>query len=268
MMMGGVNRVVTKGTLYGIHQISFTGPEADPNAPIFSPSFMVEFQKNIATLQDYVDEMGVNPRIIGLASKTPPDDIDWLTREELIAMRVENVPYTEDDGQSYEALNIPGVTGEETFDLSSLELPTIYNQLSGTPPIKLESLAKGVAQSLARRVVLAETQSVDEMERSLLNSYALSVDYNGQRWSGAEILAEKRRMIKDWGVRRRVIDENTVNVDCTDGDAACTVTGEYTSELGLSEDGFISKARWRFSCEVIMPMSAPRVVRETSELLQ
>lgn len=267
MMMGGVNRVVTKGTQYGIHQISFTGPDVDPNAPVFSPSFMVSFQKDIANLQDYVDEMGVDPRIIGLASRTPPDDIDWLTRDELIAMRVENVPYTEDGGQSYEALNIPGVTGEQTFDLSSLEIPSIYNQLTAAEPIKLESLAKGVATSMARRVVMAETQTVEEMERSLLNSYALSVDYNGQKWSGAEILAEKRRMIKDWGVRRRSIDESTLRVTCSDGDTACTVSGEYTSELGLSEEGFISKARWSFTCEIILPMSAPRVVRETSVLL-
>lgn len=268
MMMGGVNRVVTKDTQYGIHQISFTGPETDPNAPIFSPSFMVDFQKSIATLQDYVDEMGVNPRIIGLASKTPPDDIDWLTREELIAMKIENVPYAEDGGQSYETLNIPGVTGPETFDLASLEIPSLYNQLSLDGPIKLESLAKGVATSLARRVILAETQTEEEMDRSLLNSYALNVEYDGKIWSGADILAEKRRMIKDWGVRRRTIDEDSLKVTCSDNDTVCSVTGEYTSELGLSEDGFISKARWSFSCDVILPMSAPRVVRETSELIQ
>lgn len=268
MMMGGVNRVVTKGTQFGIHQISFTGPEISSDAAIFSPAFLVEFQKDIAKLQDYVDAMGVNPRIIGLASKTPPNDIDWLSRDELVGLNVENVPSPEAEGQSYEALAIPGVTGGEVFDLSSLEIPSIYNQLQFSPSISLESLAAGVSKSMARRVVLAETQSEENMERSLLNSYALSVDYNGQRWSGPDILAEKRRMIKDWGVRRRTIDEDSLRVTCNDSENACTVSGEYDSELGVSEDGFISKAKWRFTCEIILPMSAPRVVRETSELVQ
>jgi len=40
------------------------------------------------------------------------------------------------------------------------------------------------------------------------------------------------------------------------------VSGDYDYELGVEEGGFISKARWHFTMEVMLPLVLPRVTSE------
>ena len=80
--------------------------------------------------------------------------------------------------------------------------------------------------------------------------------------SGEDVVAEKRRMVSEWGVRRRSIDENSLSVECEKDDLYCTVSGEYDYDLGVSEGGFISTARWRFTMDVMLPLVLPRVTSE------
>jgi hypothetical protein len=268
MMYGGVQRVVTKGTQFGVHQVSFTPLDADPELPRYSNEFMVKFQKDMADLHDYTRDMGVDTQVVSIASRTAPADVTWLTREQLISLNIDNTPSADPEGQTLETISIPGVT--EPVDLPELVITELYNQVSPSNGeiAGLRGLAQSVAIGMARRVITAEAKTEVEMEKSLLNSYALNVEYNGTNWSPAQILAEKRRMIQDWGVRRRSVEEDTLKVTCTETASACTVTGIYNSELGLAEDGFISKARWNFAVDVILPMSLPRVARETQSLVE
>ena len=110
---------------------------------------------------------------------------------------------------------------------------------------------------------MAETQDLAGMEESLANSYAANVEYNGRLVSGDSIVAEKRRMVKDWGVRNRTIDEDSLKVNCEEDDLWCTVSGDYDYELGVAEGGFLSKNRWHFTMDIMVPLVLPRVMKET-----
>jgi hypothetical protein len=259
MTMGGVNRVVVKDTAFGVHQFSFAEP--DPEKPVFTTKNLEEFQTMVADLHDYASEMGVDTQVVAIASRTPPGDITNLTREQLVAFKVDNVPAEEQEGQPLESVSIPGINAP------ALAPPGLLKELQLNLP-QLQGLAVTVSTAVARRVILAEAQDLDEMEKSLANSYGPRVRFNGQVWTGAQVVAEKRRMVSEWGYRRIVIDDATVNVTCSDNDLSCTVTGAYDSELGVSADGMISKTRFTFEILVVLPLALPVVTQEISALVQ
>lgn len=271
MVMGGVNRVVTKQAQYGVHQFSFDAASADPDKPMFTARDVEAHQAMVGDLADYADSMGVDPRVVVLASRTPPSSLTFLTREQLVSYKVDNVPSPDPDGQENGNVVIPGVTEQQvagatesgTSILDGLKIGTEKTSIYESLTIKPHRLSSTIALATARRLVMAETQDLAGMEESLANSYAFTVEYNGRAMSGDSVVAEKRRMVSDWGVRRRAIDEDSLNVSCEKDDLYCTVSGDYDYELGMSEGGFISKARWHFTMDVILPLVLPRVSAET-----
>lgn len=256
MLMGGVNRVVTREGRYGVHQFSFSDASADPDKPVFTAKDVETHQAMVGELSEYADSMGVDPRVVAVASRTPPADMTFLTRQQLVDFRVDNVPTAEAEGQPNDNVLIPGL---EQQTASVAESTSIYESLQ----LKPQRLAATVALATARRLVMAETLDLAGMEESLANSYAFNVEYNGQKMSGDQVVAEKRRMVSDWGVRRRAIDENSLTVTCEEDDLYCTVSGDYDYDLGMSEGGFISTARWHFTMDIILPLVLPRVTSET-----
>jgi hypothetical protein len=110
MLMGGEHRVITRGTRFGMHQFYNLEALQRPDEKFYSARDLIEKQKLIARLSEYVDEMGVDQAVIALASKTAPDRVSLLSRRQLIAYRIENVATREAEGQRLEALVIPGVT--------------------------------------------------------------------------------------------------------------------------------------------------------------
>ncbi len=253
MLMGGLNRVVTREAKYGVHQFSFSDASTDPNKPLFTARDVETHQIMVGELADYADAMGVDPRVVVLASRTPPASMTYLTRQQLVAYKVDNVPNDAAEGQSNADIFIPGVTRQSAAP--SEPETSIFESLQ----IKPHGIASTIAVAMARRLVMAETQDLVGMEVSLANSYAQNVEYNGRLMSGDDVLAEKRHMVSNWGVRRRTIDDNTLQVSCEQDDLYCTVTGEYDYELGVAEGGFISQNRWRFSMDIILPLVLPRV---------
>jgi hypothetical protein len=263
MMMGGVNRVVAKNTRFGVHQFSFEAASAEPDKPFFSANDIAKQQDDVASLHDYADEMGVNPRVVDVASHTRPDGITWLTRQQLVDFRIDNVQSADPEGQEANAITIPGVTEPQVAaggDISILEALKIHVD---KPKIKITSIAAASAIGLTRRVILAETLALPDLENALDKAYGLHVEYNGGLRNGDEVVADKRRKASSWGVRRREIDDSTLNATCDENGISCTVTGEFDSALGVSEGGFVSQSRWRFTCEVMLPLTLPRVTAET-----
>jgi len=256
MLMGGINRVVTREAQYGVHQFSFGEAGADPDKPLFTARDVETHQIMVGELADYADAMGVDPRVVVVASRTPPKDMTFLTRQQLVAYKVDNVPVDNPDGQSNSNVMIPGVTEQQSA--AAPASTSIFESLQ----IRPHRIASTIALATARRLVMAETQDLVAMEESLANSYASNSEYNGRLMSGDAVVAEKRRMVSEWGVRRRNIHEDTLSATCEEDDLYCTVTGEYDYALGLSETGFISESRWRFTMEVILPLVLPRVSEE------
>jgi hypothetical protein len=254
MVMGGVNRVVAKGAQYGVHQFFNMDALAEPDKPYFSANEVAQQQDLLAGLHDYAQAMGVDTNVVAIASHTPPPGVTYLTREQLVNFRVDNVPSADPEGQAVESIVIPGVTAAATPSFAPPDLVPMTLAPGG--------LAGIVSIATVRRLIMAETLDAAGMEAGMANSYAFNVEYDGRLWPADAVMAEKRRMVAEWGYRRRVIDEATWHVECSANDISCTVTGEYDSELGLSADGFVSKSRWRFTYEVVLPMALPRVAFE------
>jgi hypothetical protein len=109
VFMGGVQRVVIRGTRFGVHQFYNADALAKPDEKYYTARDFIENQKLIARLSEYVDEMGIDQAVLALASKTAPDSVNSLTRQQLQAYRIENVSTREAQGQAVGKLKIPGV---------------------------------------------------------------------------------------------------------------------------------------------------------------
>lgn len=68
----------------------------------------------VGELADYTETMGVDTHVVLLASRTPPANVTFLTRDQLVKYHVDNVPTDEDGGQSNGSVVIPGVTKTDT----------------------------------------------------------------------------------------------------------------------------------------------------------
>jgi hypothetical protein len=75
--MGGVDREISEGAAFGVHQFSGSGREDIA-------------QEMMALLGSYYDRMGVSRKLLDLASKTPSNDIRMIAKAEAIRLRIDN----------------------------------------------------------------------------------------------------------------------------------------------------------------------------------
>ncbi len=88
MLAGGVIREVAPGGMVGVHQHYF-----DRNTLL--PAFLAveSIQRGQGEVLDFLDEMGIDLRLMGPALKTPPESIYILVEEELRDLRVVTPDY-------------------------------------------------------------------------------------------------------------------------------------------------------------------------------
>ena|SRR2546428_637886 len=80
-LIGGINRHLETGARYGVHQ--FTGVRAnigDTNTQI-----------TVVLLAIYLEEMGVSRNLLDVASLVPPDQLHWLSQDEMQRLRIDNM---------------------------------------------------------------------------------------------------------------------------------------------------------------------------------
>jgi hypothetical protein len=257
---GGVNRVVTKGTRYAVHQFADPGA-TDSKTAYYTPEMMVGYQSLLSDLYVYTKNMGVDDAVVTIASRTPPETTTDLSRQQIVDYKVDNVPTDAPEGQELAAVTIPNAASQTTLEELKLDIPD-------AAPTQLEPLAHILSKAMSRRIVMAETLDPAGMDASLLNTYAINVEYNGRIWPAGDVLAEKRRIVSEWGVRKRAIDDATWKVSCTENNITCTVSGDYIYDFGLEEGGFVTTNRWHFEHEIILPMALPRISKETVTLVK
>lgn len=78
--LGGVNRVVTEGARLGVHQFSGANGDVGESAS----------QTIVTQVAMYVQEMGVDRRLIDLASSTPASSMYWLDANLVRSLQVDN----------------------------------------------------------------------------------------------------------------------------------------------------------------------------------
>ncbi|MFD1798069.1 hypothetical protein ACFSC1_19045 [Paracoccus aurantiacus] len=78
ILAGGVTRQATEGAVVGVHQ-HFFGKNT------LLPAFMAvrDVQRAQASVMDYLDEMGVDLRLMSFALRTPPEEIHILDDEKM-----------------------------------------------------------------------------------------------------------------------------------------------------------------------------------------
>lgn len=80
-VLGGLQRAVTPGAIYGIHQFSAASQQGETQATA---------QVTGVILRNYIREMGVNPELLDLASVTSANSIMVLSQDQVQALRVDN----------------------------------------------------------------------------------------------------------------------------------------------------------------------------------
>lgn len=90
LLAGGVRRSVARGGVVGVHQHYF-------GKNTMLPAFMAvaDMQRAQASVMDYLDEMGVDLRLMTHALRTRPDDINVLSPQVLEELRLTSVPVAE-----------------------------------------------------------------------------------------------------------------------------------------------------------------------------
>lgn len=87
--LGGVERFVSEGDKYGIHQHYLRRAWSEPLEKTVTAIDLTVSQFLTGVLMDYVIEMGVDPRLVSLATKVAPNkDMLLLKRDEQIKLRV------------------------------------------------------------------------------------------------------------------------------------------------------------------------------------
>ena len=83
ILAGGVTRQATEGAVVGVHQHYF-------GKNTLLPAFLAvsDVQRAQASVMDYLDEMGVDLRLMSLALRTPPEEIHILDTERMEALNL------------------------------------------------------------------------------------------------------------------------------------------------------------------------------------
>ena len=82
---GGVSRYVSGDGKLGVHQFASQPAIEHPDLPQFTGKDAIVDQDLVGQQLDYVKEMGVGADFVAIASRTPPSDIHWLTKEEIVS---------------------------------------------------------------------------------------------------------------------------------------------------------------------------------------
>lgn len=87
----GKNLIWTSGTgKIGIHQFYDSGALKDFERPIYSAKDLATTQVLVGILLEYTSRMGISADVVRIASKAGPNEIRWLSDEELIETRMDN----------------------------------------------------------------------------------------------------------------------------------------------------------------------------------
>ena len=82
--VGGVERTVHPNSRFGVHQFSVPNGQAGDSRT----------QIAVVELSDYLQEMGIDRRMLDRASVVPPTSIAWLSRAEIELFRIDNTTFT------------------------------------------------------------------------------------------------------------------------------------------------------------------------------
>jgi hypothetical protein len=191
--VGGVLRSADPGSI-GVHRTSFA-----PDTTINRDAAVAGVQAVTAEIIAYLDEMGVDPKLLAFSLRYDESDIRYLSASEMAELHVTTSPAT---SPSETVPNAPTASRE-------------------TSPRDLQDAAIG----FVRRLIETDEMDPNTTLDLVISSYADTIDYYGSTKSLQEVVADKRRYFQRWPERAYKIRPDTVLATCAN--SRCMVSGVY-----------------------------------------
>ncbi len=91
--LGGTERSLEPNSKLGFHRFSVKSGLEQPTAKLFTGHDLDSAQRITAALVFYTMKMGIDPRLVVLASGSAPDEVRWLSQDEARDLRVVYKPH-------------------------------------------------------------------------------------------------------------------------------------------------------------------------------
>ncbi|ESY74658.1 hypothetical protein X743_05070 [Mesorhizobium sp. LNHC252B00] len=184
--LGGVHRVAEPGSI-GVHRASLK-----PADGMSREEAKARVQLGTAAITSYVVEMGVDPKLIELASSYDKDDIRYLSASEMAELRVTNVA---------------------------------ANQSPAMPAPDARQQAESTAVAFVKDLIEHHGDNDDFALAQVQASYARTVDYYGKLTNLSSIIQDKRNYYHRWPERAYNVRNDSIVVTCAND--RCMVSGVY-----------------------------------------
>ncbi|MDX8513463.1 hypothetical protein [Mesorhizobium captivum] len=197
--LGGIHRVAEPSSI-GIHR-AFLKP-ADGMS---TEEAKARVQLGTAAIISYVVEMGVDPKLIELASSYGKHDIRYLSASEMAELRVTNA-----------------AANQSPVDAS--QVSTTPNPAPAPAPDARQQ-PESVAVAFVRDLIEYHGDNNDFALAQVQASYAPTVDYHGKLTNLSSIVQDKRNYYQRWPERTYKVRNDSIVVSCAND--RCMVSGIY-----------------------------------------
>ena len=199
--LGGVHRVAEPGSI-GVHRASFK-----PADGMSTEESEARVQLGTAAITSYVVEMGVDPKLMELASSYDKHDIRYLSASEMTELRVTNVA----------AIQSPADASQVSTGPKPAPAPV--------PAPDAKQQPESVAVAFVKDLIEHHGDNDDFALAQVQASYAPTVDYYGKMTSLTSIIQDKRNYYQRWPERGNNVRNDSIVVNCAND--RCMVSGVY-----------------------------------------
>ncbi|PBC11921.1 hypothetical protein [Mesorhizobium sp. WSM3859] len=199
--LGGIHRFAEPDSI-GIHRAFLK-----PTDGMSTQEAAARVQFGTAAIISYVVEMGVDPKLIELASSYGKHDLRYLSASEMAELRVTNV-----------------AADQSPADMS--QVPTRPNPAPlSAPASDARQQPESIAVAFVKGLIEHHGDNDDFALAQVQASYAPKVDYYGKLTNLRSIIQDKRNYYKRWPQRVYNVRNESVAVSCTND--RCMVSGVY-----------------------------------------
>lgn len=239
--MGGVKRLADPGSI-GVHRSSFS-----PDASVSTDVAVAGVQALTANIITYLNDMGVDPKLLAVALSYDKSDMRYLSASEMSELRVTNMDATQ--------------ASRGTSDLPVATPPS---------PPQVEARAQNdelerAAVAFVRGLIEQHGDNANLAIAQVIASYAPRVDYYGKPKDLSEVIADKRGYFQRWPERGYHIRDGSMMVTCAND--RCMVSGTYDWIVRSLPRNKQAKGAARFSYTIAIGAD-PKVVAEAGEVVR
>lgn len=236
--MGGVKRFADPGSI-GVHRSSFSS-----NAAVSTDDAVAGVQALTANIISYLNDMGVDPKLLAVALSYDKSDIRYLSASEMAELRVTNMDVAQASASTPPAESPSPPQAEAKVQNDELERAAV---------------------TFVRRLIEQHGDDAGLAIAQVVASYAPQVNYYGKPKDLSEVVADKRGYFQRWPERGYRIRDGSVMVTCAND--TCMVSGTYDWIVRSLPRSKQAKGVARFSYTIAIGAN-PKVIAEAGEVVR